>query len=91
MKLSLWLLSHVYKCIDDPFEPEGVELSSTPAGSGTDRFPKAVTLTGGRGWEELRIAHWFLILFFLVPWTGFLFWLVQRMRRAGEMALPVEN
>lgn len=73
--------------LDDPFEPEGVEFSSTPAGSGTNGFPEAVALTGGRDWEELRIAHWFLILVFLVPWAGFLFWRVRRMRRLGVRTL----
>lgn len=41
--------------------------------------------------SNLQLAHWFLILLFLVPWIGFLLWRVRRMRRAGEMPRSMED
>ena len=81
---------------DDPFAPDGPEVSSYAV----DRtwvtngwFPKPITLEGDRpeGWQSFSIAHWFLILLFLVPWAGFHFWRVRRMRRVGEMRPSVEK
>ena len=40
----------------------------------------------GGGWG-ISLAHWFLILLFLVPWAGFLIWRVRRMKRLAR-ALP---
>jgi hypothetical protein len=40
---------------------------------------------------EIGIAHWFLILLFLVPWSGFLVWRVRRMERLkspGPKSIP---
>lgn len=80
---------------DDPFAPDGLNFSSyLPNPSWVDTwFPEATTLQGGAdvGWQNIRIAHWFLILLFLIPWAGFLFWRVRRMRRAGEMPRSVED
>jgi hypothetical protein len=41
--------------------------------------------------SSLQLAHWFLILLFLVPWAGFLIWRIRRMRRGGEMPRSVES
>jgi uncharacterized iron-regulated membrane protein len=37
-------------------------------------------LEGGadEGWQNFSVAHWFLILLFLVSWTGFLVWRARR-------------
>ena len=73
----------------DPFEDKGLNLYSTSAPGHLKLeqpwFPKAVTLSGGsqRGGDGINIAHWFLILLFLVPWTCFLFWRIRRMRRVA--------
>lgn len=76
---------------DYPFVPEGVSFASFRGGQINNWFPEAVTLVGGRTLECVTIAHWFLILLFLVPWAGFLFWRIRRMRRAGKLPPPVEN
>jgi hypothetical protein len=79
----------------DPFAPDGLRFSSarTNPDWGSIWFPEAIQLDGGRteGWQNFSIAHWFLILLFLVPWAGSLFWRIRRMRRAGKMPPPVEN
>lgn len=81
----------------DRFAVEGLNLYSTSAPSHlrlkSTWFPKPVALSGGSqgGADGITISHWFLILLFLVPWTGFLFWRVRRMRRAGKLPPPVEN
>ena len=80
---------------DDPFLPDGLSIFSHQGGPIHNWFPEAFTLAGttAEGWpmEGVTIAHWFLILLFLVPWAGFLYWRVRRMRRAGEMRPPVED
>jgi len=35
---------------------------------------------------QFGIAHWFLMLLFLVPWIAFLFWRVHRLKRLGAGA-----
>lgn len=79
----------------DPFAPDGWRFGSyrTNPDWGGNWFPEAILLEGGtdEGWQNLSIAHWFLILLFLVPWAGFLFWRIRRMRRAGKLPPPVEN
>ncbi len=78
---------------DDPFAPDGLSFSSYRAGPDwvTTWFPEAILLEGGtdESWQNFRIAHWFLILLFLVPWAGFLLWRVRRVKRiAGKMPEP---
>lgn len=81
-----------------PFPPNGLNFDSYPVKPSWPTniwFPKAITLqergTGGSQYKGIAIAHWFLILLFLVAWAGFLFWRVRRMRSAGEMPPPVEH
>jgi hypothetical protein len=82
-------------CSDDPFAPDGLRFSSSRANPdwGTTWFPDAILLEGGadESWQNFSIAHWFLILLFLVSWTGFLLRRVRRMRRGGEMPPHVEK
>jgi hypothetical protein len=40
-------------------------------------FERAFRFEGG----EMELAHWFLILLFLVPWVGLLAWRVRKLRR----------
>lgn len=81
--------------VHDPFAPDGLRFSSSRANveRGSTWFPEAILLEGGsdEGWQNLSIAHWFLISLFLVLWAGFLVWRVRRMRRAGEMQRSVES
>lgn len=69
----------------DPFAPDGWRFGSYRANPdwGITWFPDAILLEGStdESWQNLSIAHWFLILLFLVPWAGFLFWRIRRMRR----------
>jgi hypothetical protein len=44
-------------------------------------FPRAAQCEAGEGYLSISIAHWFLILLFLVPWLAFLFW---RVRKRGK-------
>jgi flagellar biogenesis protein FliO len=52
------------------------------------KFPKAVShFKKANRWshfENYNIAHWFLILLFLIIWTGFLAWRWRRMKRRAE-------
>lgn len=81
--------------LHDPFAPDGLRFSSSRINveRGSTWLPNAIFLEGGagEGWQNFSIAHWFFILLFLVPWTGFLLWRVRRMRHAGEMRSPEED
>jgi hypothetical protein len=79
--------------LDDPSVPDGLNVSSFSGWKTKIWFKKAIVLQGARtgGWQSMHIAHWFLILLFLVPWAGFLIWRVRRMRRVGENPTSVEN
>jgi hypothetical protein len=51
--------------------------------------PLAIGIKSPPAYRSLAIAHWFLILLFLVPWTAFLFWRSRRMKRlAAEAGEP---
>lgn len=70
-----------------------LHFESEPAGiSPSDRvwFPAAASFKGSDpdDWRWLNIAHWFLILVFLLPWIAFLLWRHRRMKRltAGSTA-----
>lgn len=41
-------------------------------------FPAGFSVFDETAARTIAIAHWFLILLFLVPWTGFLLWRVKR-------------
>lgn len=46
-------------------------------------FPPAVKtklVVEGEHWR-VRVAHWFLILLFLIPWIGFLAWRIRKQRK----------
>lgn len=45
-------------------------------------FPAAVDVDLESKWSSIAIAHWFLILLFLLPWTA---WLVGRSRRMKRL------
>jgi hypothetical protein len=79
--------------VDDTSVPDGLNVSSFSGWKTNIWFKKAIVLQGARtdGWQSISIAYWFLILLFLVPWAGFLFWRIRRMRRAGEMPRSVES
>jgi hypothetical protein len=44
-------------------------------------FAPAVKMERHPGTGRFAIAHWLLILLFLIPWTAFLSWRVRRMKR----------
>jgi hypothetical protein len=60
-----------------------------------DWFPQPVrtgTLADGDHWH-FKVAHWFLILLFLVPWASFLAWRWRRVKRitAGTAEPPARR
>jgi hypothetical protein len=59
---------------------EWIVWNETEVISDIPRVPPAFHL------EEagIHVAHWFLILLFLVPWVGFLAWRVRRQRKQTE-------
>ena len=54
--------------------------------AGEPWFPSAVVPEIYDRQFQFGIAHWFLILLFLVPWIAFLFWRVHRLKRLGAGA-----
>jgi hypothetical protein len=45
-------------------------------------FPTAINWDGWKDWRwSISIAHWFLILLFLISWTTWLVWRSRRMKR----------
>ena len=57
---------------------------------GEPRFPKAVNWETYDRQIQLTVAHWFLILLFLLPWAAFLLWRGRRMKSpaAGQPDPP---
>lgn len=49
-------------------------------------FAPAVKVEHRPGQFRFAIAHWFLILFFMIPWIAFLSWRVRGMRRLAAVA-----
>lgn len=47
-------------------------------------FPKALNWETYPGQIQLTVAHWFLILLFLVSWSAFLGWRYRRIRRVAR-------
>ena len=48
-------------------------------------FPWPWYMESYEGWSlNCAVAHWLLILLFLVPWVGFLAWRVRRQRQQSE-------
>ncbi len=47
-------------------------------------FPKAVHWETHDGQIQLIVAHWFLILLFLLPWSGWLAWRWRRLRSISQ-------
>ena len=47
-------------------------------------LPKAFGVSSSSPQTDVRIAHWFLILLFLLPWTTWLVWRVRRMKRLAS-------
>ena len=43
--------------------------------------PTEIDIGGGYSGRGLVVAHWFLILLFLIPWVSFLAWRVRRQRK----------
>ena len=51
-----------------------------------DRFPRSITwsndgIPGLIKHRSFHVAHWFLMLLFLIPWASLLFWRDRRMKR----------
>ena len=62
------------------------------ANTGEPFFPKAVNWETYPGKIQLTVAHWFLILLLLVPWSAFIRWRFRRNRRIARestTSLPV--
>jgi hypothetical protein len=67
-------------------EPEGLNVRSHREVRVSHWFPEAVD----ESWPGVSIAHWFLLLLFLVPWAGWLAWRwrrLSRLHRANEAQL----
>lgn len=47
-------------------------------------FPKAMNLETYDRQLQISIAHWFLMVVFLLPWSGWLAWRRRRMRRLAK-------
>jgi hypothetical protein len=61
------------------------ELSSQTFSVSGHWFPWAVNVMNSiPGMHILGIAHWFLILLFLLPWTTWLVWRSRRMKRLAS-------
>lgn len=56
---------------------------SPPVPHPPPRLPVAFQLDAEGGEWIVRVAHWFLILLFLVPWSALLLWRGRRRNRAG--------
>ena len=52
--------------------------------TGEPRFPKAVNWETYPGKMQLTMAHWFLILLWLVPWSALLGWRYLRMQQVAR-------
>ena len=48
-------------------------------------FPSLVERRGNRYGRGIAVPHWFLILLFLVPWSG---WLAWRWRKIKRFSIP---
>ena len=59
--------------------------------AGEPLFPKAVNWETYPGKIQLTVAHWFIILVLLVPWTAFLLWRHRRMKRFAVTAGSTEE
>ena len=59
----------------------GIHVLSTPLSNHKTCFPGPVTTGSEQGNREIEVAHWFLIVLFLIPWLGWLFWHGRRMKR----------
>lgn len=60
--------------------------------AGEPLFPKAVNWETYPGKIQLTVAHWFVILAFLIPWSAFLGWRYLRLRhiaRESPISPPV--
>jgi hypothetical protein len=54
------------------------------ATTGEPLFPKAVNWESYPGQIQLTVAHWFLMLLLLLPWSTFLGWRYRRIRRMAR-------
>ena len=54
-----------------PYEPD----------TSLDRLLQMIEFGKGGRVVWVHVAHWFLILLFLIPWLGWLFWHGRRMKR----------
>ena len=65
------------------------------SGPAENWFPRFITFEPfeDKGGWTLYLAHWFIILLFLIPWTAFLIWRWQRMKRhvAGSAEPPARS
>lgn len=63
----------------------GIRFSSEPFPGYDFPVPAALKRIGEENvFETWMIAHWFLILFFLVPWSGWLAWRWREIKRLSK-------
>jgi hypothetical protein len=67
----------------EPLSRPSVRYNSKPVNSAGPWFPPVFEHSSAAydGWAMVEVAHWFLILLFLVPWLGFLFWRVRKQKK----------
>jgi hypothetical protein len=53
--------------------------------AGEPWFPSAVVPEVYDRQFQFAIAHWFLMLLFLIAWGAFIYWRVRRMKRLAEL------
>ena len=66
------------------FAPSGFHYDVAGARQDGKLFPAPLEKIKGDYDSGIGVAHWFLILLFLVPWVGFLVWRWRRIRRPSS-------
>ena len=74
-----------------PFLDPLFEWRHEPVSSvGEPLIPRALVWETYPGQAQLTVAHWFLMLVFLMSWAGFLAWRWRRVRATGQVdSMPV--
>ena len=58
-----------------------IYTKTSPAWNNATSIPSALIVGETYKGFSIAVAHWFLILLFLIPWLGWLFWHGRRMKR----------
>ncbi len=80
-QIGLWSFSDVYG-----LRP-GLAHMTVPIEGKVALIPPALSTQYAFGSGDpagMRLAHWFLVLLFLVPWSGWLAWRWRRMRKLAD-------